>query len=162
MSLISNSTLSGFPTTLDTFQPWSEGSGVNANFTADRVNKIEAALYQAQRHTQQVVQVVSNPEDRRRLILSSNLVTLAVSGSISLSLTLSAVQQQFLGYQAWRQGNMVFADCYNKEGIVAVFTDIKLTDPATITVFARTLDYQNGTTVPAGTYQFKVTILGRS
>lgn len=161
MPNINVSTLSVYPLGIDNLTPWADGSGVNANLSATRINRIEAALYQAQKHTQQVVQVVSNPEDRRRALITANKVTIAPAAVISLSFLISASLLSFMGGQPFRSGNLILADIYDKEGVTALFTDVSLADPGALTVFGRTLDYQNGTLCPAGTYQFKVTILAR-
>jgi hypothetical protein len=155
-------TLSTFPTSIDSLPPVANGSGVNANNTATLWNKIETCLYRIESHTQQVVQVASNPEDRRRLTLLGTLINAAPAAQISPVISLTNAQMQFLGYQPFRQGNIIFADIYDKQGIVAVFTDIVPAEPNFITVYGRTLDYQDGTQVPAGTFQLKITILTRS
>lgn len=158
MPLVSNSTRSNFPFTIDPLPTYTNGVGSNSSVDADTWNGLEAALYRVENHVQKTI-LFFDSADRHRVCLSGT-ATVSVSGTTTKQLVLlnfTAGQLAFLNGGVQRSGALILADAYGLTVSDDCTTDIIL-GVGVITVNIHRTDPTQFLSV--GTYLVNLTILG--
>lgn len=171
MALISNSTLSTYPSTVDTFTRYQDAPHPDTDDEqfvpkAEIFNKIEAAIYRTQTHVQTTPRIVQGGgagEDRFLTHYSESFTLSAERNGVVREITLPSRLVSLLHGDPFQSGNMLYGSCYtltgNEADQVACRVWFEPVPPSTLRVYIDHLDPSRP--LPARTYQLRVTFLGK-
>lgn len=153
------STLSKFPTNLDTFETYIDGRDTDSAINADIFNKLLASIYNCESYGQNIARVVTpNNNDLKILRLSFVVVTSAADTIFRFALRLTNQQISFFGNNVFKSSNILLASAVRYSGGDQYRATLRPILPDTLEVFVDNIDTSSNVT--AGTYYMSILIIG--